>query len=808
MDSFAKKSMKLVKEVYALAAAPDRSSDSRAPDQYFQPSQGLSYHFQQGTPSYPNRPVSPYVQPQFPQATFGASNLNASYQTDPAHSPLYPSRQPQQAYNQWLSTSALPSHPASLQTTSSTPWTVDSAFSSPLNKGQPFSPPQSAPPQPYISNLTPEQSQQLFARPSLAGTHSSPALIPQYQAWPSQASHGCSYPITSSNSQVATPSHPQAHASPVSPSTNAHELTQSHLPYPAELPAELPAKLPAEIPVPSPPVLRASEAASSCHESSFRPQCNLREGAPSTASQQAATPAPPVAWVHERVPETPHFDAPSALSPKLSDSHRSPDNQCADTVSPSSPGVHSSYSSVYPPHQPISNGAGYPSSLAMSLTPQVGAAWQGSMGATASSRTFDSSSPAQFQAAFTQPSMHLSASSQAQLFQMHSMVDALEPSPVASRSTPPTPQPQFHESRQINSLNPSTELHGEGSVALSHDLQTAVLSASASRKPWHSSQFPLLASQQENVQPYLPAASRITTSDPGNGRRSDEGPPAAIRVQRHGSAPTARKILSLDGGGVRGLSILTILKHVMNKLGRQRGAKLEPWQEFDMIAGTSTGGLIAIMLGRLRMSVTECIEAYTKLSRSIFTPAHHKVNITGRAVGFLKAEGKFDSEPLEACIKQMIRDCQLPETALLKDDDPDAPKVFVCAVQGNNGDTVLIRSYESQAYDDLYDICKIWEAARATSAASTFFDPIKIGNQRYVDGALKHNNPIEKVDEESRGKAAFYLTLEVSINCLTSFSQSSGQARTALSSASEPAALLGKMSPAISSALCRHSQKL
>jgi hypothetical protein len=57
----------------------------------------------------------------------------------------------------------------------------------------------------------------------------------------------------------------------------------------------------------------------------------------------------------------------------------------------------------------------------------------------------------------------------------------------------------------------------------------------------------------------------------------------------------------------------------MNQLGRQRGARLEPWQEFNMIAGTGTSGLITIMLGRLRMSVSERIEAYTSLSRSIFT---------------------------------------------------------------------------------------------------------------------------------------------------------------------------------------------
>jgi predicted acylesterase/phospholipase RssA len=48
--------------------------------------------------------------------------------------------------------------------------------------------------------------------------------------------------------------------------------------------------------------------------------------------------------------------------------------------------------------------------------------------------------------------------------------------------------------------------------------------------------------------------------------------------------------------------------------------------------------------------------------------------------------------------------------------------------------------------------CRIWEAARATSAASTFFDPITIGPRRqtYVDGALGYNNPIRLLDRESK----------------------------------------------------------
>jgi patatin-like phospholipase/acyl hydrolase len=69
------------------------------------------------------------------------------------------------------------------------------------------------------------------------------------------------------------------------------------------------------------------------------------------------------------------------------------------------------------------------------------------------------------------------------------------------------------------------------------------------------------------------------------------------------------RILSLDGGGVRGISSLYILKELMAQINRQRRAEnrneptsaVSPCDVFDLICGTSTGGLIAIMLGRLKM---------------------------------------------------------------------------------------------------------------------------------------------------------------------------------------------------------------
>ena len=69
------------------------------------------------------------------------------------------------------------------------------------------------------------------------------------------------------------------------------------------------------------------------------------------------------------------------------------------------------------------------------------------------------------------------------------------------------------------------------------------------------------------------------------------------------------RILSLDGGGVRGISSLYILKELMAQVAREH--KIEnpqspdltprPCEYFDLICGTSSGGLIALMLGRLRM---------------------------------------------------------------------------------------------------------------------------------------------------------------------------------------------------------------
>lgn len=124
------------------------------------------------------------------------------------------------------------------------------------------------------------------------------------------------------------------------------------------------------------------------------------------------------------------------------------------------------------------------------------------------------------------------------------------------------------------------------------------------------------------------------------------------------------RLLSLDGGGIRGLSSLMILQHLMTTIDPKSPPK--PCEYFDMIGGTSTGGLIAIMLGRLQMTVGECIDAYTRLSHKAFEKRKPPITFKGRI------RGRFNTSELERAVKQILSDCGLDQDTLLLGSD-DAP---------------------------------------------------------------------------------------------------------------------------------------
>jgi len=196
--------------------------------------------------------------------------------------------------------------------------------------------------------------------------------------------------------------------------------------------------------------------------------------------------------------------------------------------------------------------------------------------------------------------------------------------------------------------------------------------------------------------------------------------------------------LALSGGGVRGYITVLILEKLQNKL---RVLKEDPTfnivDEFDYLAGTSIGGIIALSLAH-NLSVDKLKGLFVDHAAEIFNKSTwDKIPV----IGFFFENGKrifkglFDVKPLEKQLQIYFEDKTLDQLALKK------PVVVTAA--GSNGVPVY---FSNKNKSDLNT--KIWEVARCTSAAPTYFDPHKLSNDPnpkdpiwYTDGGLFANNP-------------------------------------------------------------------
>lgn len=136
------------------------------------------------------------------------------------------------------------------------------------------------------------------------------------------------------------------------------------------------------------------------------------------------------------------------------------------------------------------------------------------------------------------------------------------------------------------------------------------------------------------------------------------------------------RLLSLDGGGIKGLTTLLILKRIFRTL-REVGhldEEPKPHDVFDLIAGTSTGGLIAIMLGRLHMSIDECITVYERLGQRVFGKKSPGGQV-GRLVKGLISSALYDIGILQDCIKDVLRDKGYAVDVAFREEGPPQCKV-------------------------------------------------------------------------------------------------------------------------------------
>ena len=93
---------------------------------------------------------------------------------------------------------------------------------------------------------------------------------------------------------------------------------------------------------------------------------------------------------------------------------------------------------------------------------------------------------------------------------------------------------------------------------------------------------------------------------------------------------------------------------------------VEPQDVFDFVAGTSTGGLIAIMLGKLRMNLQQCIQAYKRLSKEIFGKKHTRGRITHGL-----AKTRYSGSRLENCIRRLIEENDFDSAIEMTSDSND-----------------------------------------------------------------------------------------------------------------------------------------
>ncbi|KAK3708056.1 hypothetical protein LTR37_011749 [Vermiconidia calcicola] len=233
--------------------------------------------------------------------------------------------------------------------------------------------------------------------------------------------------------------------------------------------------------------------------------------------------------------------------------------------------------------------------------------------------------------------------------------------------------------------------------------------------------------------------------------------------------PTAGiRILSLDGGGVRGIIPLVFLRRIEERL---QELEMPLSENFDLVCGTSagetssvtglslpyekltldTGGLITIGLFLMQWNVDECLTKFETLAEKTFR-RRNGYTVFGRiqelAMSYFR-DGQYSSLAIEESFQSVFGDDMKMFNPLCNN-----TKVAVTTTTAKDARPCLFSNYNggirppSIGYDIIRasrpedDVC-LREAASCTSAAPWFFRPKIISEiGTFEDGGLQHNNPL------------------------------------------------------------------
>uniref|UniRef100_A0A8C5P9U2 Patatin like phospholipase domain containing 8 n=1 Tax=Leptobrachium leishanense TaxID=445787 RepID=A0A8C5P9U2_9ANUR len=245
------------------------------------------------------------------------------------------------------------------------------------------------------------------------------------------------------------------------------------------------------------------------------------------------------------------------------------------------------------------------------------------------------------------------------------------------------------------------------------------------------------------------------------------------------------RVLTIDGGGTRGIVALQTLRKLQEMTGKP------VHQLFDYICGVSTGAILAFMLGLFRIPLDECEELYRKLGQDVF-----KQNVIVGTVKMGWNHAFYDSEMWEKMLKERMGSDLLIESTR----NPHCPKVSAVSTVVNKG--LPLKAFVFRNYNHFPGVkshymggCQynLWQAIRASSAAPGYFQEYVLGNDLHQDGGLLINNPCALAIHECK-----CLWPDVPFQCVISLG--TGRFESAGKSTATHTSLKAKLTNVISSA--------
>jgi patatin-like phospholipase/acyl hydrolase len=206
------------------------------------------------------------------------------------------------------------------------------------------------------------------------------------------------------------------------------------------------------------------------------------------------------------------------------------------------------------------------------------------------------------------------------------------------------------------------------------------------------------------------------------------------------------RILSVDGGGVRGLIPSLVLEEIQRRL-RERGKGRPFFQSFDLMAGTSAGGVIVLGLSlpalekdgtfarnRAALDISQITALFSERGLEIF-PRGHFANLRSIVQAFGE---KYSAGSLETILSRIFGDATVHDALT---------NLLVTSFDVENRTPHMFKKRPKQKHKtDLNFYMR--DAARATSAAPTFFEPALVETVPpagtsfcLVDGGVFANNP-------------------------------------------------------------------